>query len=122
MRWVGIPDVVPVGPGLRRLGGVLDRPDEIAGLLRAGEVVGLSLGREPARRHHAGALHPEVLAPVVETGAKVVPVAVDGRELGRRWRVVVGEALEPAVHPGPLAVADLAEQARAAVQHLLDRL
>ena len=72
--------------------------------------------------HHAGALHPEVLAPVVETGAKVVPVAVDGRELGRRWRVVVGEALEPAVHPGPLAVADLAEQARAAVQHLLDRL
>lgn len=120
VRFVGVPDVAPVGPALRRLGAVIDRPDEIAGLLRAGEMVGIGLSVEPRRRHHAGGLHPEVLAPVVETGAPVVPVAVLGRELGRRWRVVVGEPVQPAVHPGPLAVADLAEHTRLVVQSLLD--
>ena len=121
VRFVGVPDVAPVGPTLRRLGAVVDRPDEIAGLLRAGEVVGLTLGREPVRRGHAGALHPEVLAPVVAAGVPVVPVAVDGRELGRHWRVTLGESIEAAVHPGPLAVAELAEHTRLAVQALLDR-
>ena len=121
VRFVGVPDVAPVGPTLRRLGAVVDRPDEIAGLLCAGEVVGLTLGREPVRRGHAGALHPEVLAPVVAAGVPVVPVAVDGREWGRYWRVVLGEPIEAAVHPGPLAVAELAELTRLAVQALLDR-
>src|SRR5688572_26909507 len=32
VRCVGVPDVAPVGPALRRLGGVLARPDEVAGL------------------------------------------------------------------------------------------
>lgn len=121
VRFAGVPDVAPVGPTLRRLGAVVDRPDEISGLLRSGEVVGLTLGREPVRRGHAGALHPEVLAPVVAAGVPVVPVAVDGRELGRYWRVTLGEPIEAAVHPGPLAVAELAEHTRLAVQALLDR-
>ncbi len=121
VRFVGVPDVAPVGPTLRRLGAVVDRPDEIAGLLRAGEIVGLTLGREPVRRGHAGALHPEALAPVVAAGVPVVPVAVDGREWGRYWRVTLGEPIEAAVHPGPLAVAELAEHTRLAVQALLDR-
>ena len=119
VRFVGVPDVAPVGPALRRLGAVVDRPDEIAGLLRAGEVVGIPLALEPRHRHHAGGLHPEVLAPVVAAGAPVVPVAVVGRELGRHWRVVIGEPVRPAVHAGPLAVADLAEHTRLAVQSLL---
>lgn len=119
VRFVGVPDVAPLGPVLRRLGAVVDRPDEIAGLLRAGEAVGLLLGRELTRRH-AGGLHPEVLAPVVALGAPVVPVAVDGRELGRHWRVTIGDPLSAAVHPGPLAVADLAEHTRLVVQSLLD--
>ena len=55
-------------------------------------------------------------------GAPVVPVAVDGRELGRRWRVAIGDPSAAAVHPGPLAVADLAEHTRLVVQALLDEL
>lgn len=121
LRVVGLPDVAPMGPALRRLGAVLDRPDEIAGLLRAGEAVGLGLGLELRWGQHAGGLHPEVLAPVVAAGAPVVPVAVRGREVGRRWRLTVGEPIAAAVHPGPLAVADLAEHTRLAVQALLDQ-
>ena len=45
VRTVGVPDVAPVGPFIRRFGGVLDRTDEIAGLLRAGQLVGLPMSR-----------------------------------------------------------------------------
>ena len=120
VRCVGVPDVVPVGPALRRLGGVLARPDEVAGLLRAGEVVGVLLDRDIRQRAHAGSVPTALFAPAFELGVPVLPVALVGRELGRRWRVRLGE---PVVHPpgrGPLAMAELADRARAGVQELLD--
>ncbi|MBA3288781.1 MAG: hypothetical protein H0U21_12305, partial [Acidimicrobiia bacterium] len=48
VRFVGRPDVAPFGAGLRRLGGLLDRPDELLGALRAGELV--VMGARP--EHH----------------------------------------------------------------------
>jgi hypothetical protein len=39
VRFVGRPDDAPVGAFVRRIGGLLDRPEEIAGALRAGELV-----------------------------------------------------------------------------------
>jgi hypothetical protein len=120
VRVAGVPDIAPVGPTLRRLGGVLARPDEIAGLLRAGEMVGLTLGRSVRRRRQAGAVRADLLAPALATGADVVPVALIGREPGRRWKVVVGPAIEHPTSRGPLAVADLADRVRNGVQALLD--
>jgi 1-acyl-sn-glycerol-3-phosphate acyltransferase len=120
VRCVGVPDVAPVGPALRRLGGVLARPDEVAGLLRDGQVVGVLLDRDVRQRAHAGAVPSALFAPAFELGVPVLPVAVVGRELGRRWRLRVGE---PVTHPegrGPLAMAALADRARADVQQLLD--
>ena len=119
VRVAGVPDVAPVGPVLRRLGGVLARPDEVAGLLRAGEMVGLTLGRS-VRRHHAGAVRADLVAPALATGADVVPVALVGRELGRRWRLVVGPAIERPTGRGPSAAVDLADRVRSGVQSLLD--
>ena len=46
MRFVGRPDIAPVGALARRLGGLLDRPDEVAGALRAGEL--LVMGAQPS--------------------------------------------------------------------------
>jgi hypothetical protein len=119
VRVAAVPDVAPVGPLLRRLGGVLSRPDEVAGLLRAGEMVAVMLG-QTLRRDRAGAVRPDLLAPALATGADVVPVALVGREIGRRWKVVVGPAIERPVGRGPLAAADLADRARRGVQSLLD--
>jgi hypothetical protein len=119
VRMAGVPDIVPVGPAWRRLGGVLARPDEVAGLLRAGEMVGLTLGRS-VRRHRAGAIRADMVAPVLATGADIVPVALIGRELGRRWKLVVGPAIERPTSRGPLAVAELADRVRNGVQSLLD--
>ena len=45
VRFVGRPDIAPMGAFARRLGGLLDRPDEVAGALRAGEL--LVIGARP---------------------------------------------------------------------------
>lgn len=120
VRTVGVPDVAPVGPLLRRFGGVLDRTDEVAGLLRAGQLVGLPMGRGRWTREKAGPLAVQRLEAALATGSPVVPVALVGRELGRTWQVVVGDPVAPPVDGGPLAAAELAEATGAAVQALLD--
>jgi len=120
VRTVGVPDIAPVGPLLRRFGGVLDRTDEIAGLLRAGQLVGLPMSRGLRTRERVGQLEVERLEAAIETGCPVVPVALVGRELGRAWRVVVGEPLTPPIDGGPLAAAELAEATHSAAQVLLD--
>lgn len=120
VRTTGLIDIAPASEIGRRLGGVLDRPDELTGLLRAGELVSLPLQREWRYRHRAGALDPVALGPALATGAAVVPVALVGRETGRRWRLLVGDPLPTPAGRGPLAVVELAEAARRGVQQLLD--
>jgi hypothetical protein len=78
VRPVGIPDVVVLGPLLRRLGGVLDAPAELRGLLRAGEVLAV-------RGHHL-----EAVDAALRAGAPVLEVAVHGHDWGWAWRVEVG--------------------------------
>lgn len=70
LRLLGVPDVAPVGPLLRRFGGVVDHPAEAAALLRAGHLV---LSRRP-----------------MDVDAPIVSVRARGWELGRRWHVTFG--------------------------------
>ena len=70
LRVLGIPDLAPIGPLLRRFGGVVDHPAEAHALLRAGHLV---LARRP-----------------MDVGAPVVAVTTRGWELARRWRVTFG--------------------------------
>jgi hypothetical protein len=120
VRTVGVPDVAPMGPFIRRFGGVVDRPDEIAGLLRAGQLVGLPMTRDIRNRERVGRLEVARIQAAIDTGVPVVPVALAGRELGRLWRLVVGKPVAPRRRGGPLAAAELAEATRVAVQELLD--
>ena len=83
-------------PPLRRFGAVLARPDEVGGLLRADQLVGVGLRASPRRRQLAGTAPAPLLAPALATGAAVLPVAVTGREIGRSWRLWIGPAIE---HP-----------------------
>ena len=119
-RVLGVPDVAPFGPALRRVGGAVDRPEELGALLRAGEVVMVGLGVSLRLRHRAGSLDPRSLEPALRQRVPVLPAAVIGQELGRNWRVVIGDALPLPAGAGPLAVAELAESARAGVQAILD--
>ncbi|HEX2381294.1 MAG TPA: hypothetical protein VHI95_01555 [Acidimicrobiales bacterium] len=119
LRMAGVPDIAPVGPTMRRLGGALARPDEVAGLLRAGQIVGLTLSPS-VRRDRAGAVRADLVAAALDTRADIVPVALLGRELGRRWKLIVGPAIERPPSRGPLAAAELADRVRGGVQSLLD--
>jgi 1-acyl-sn-glycerol-3-phosphate acyltransferase len=119
-RFLGIPDVAPVGPALRRLGGAVNRPDELASLLRAGHLCALPLGpglRKPLR---AGPLSPDAVAPALELGVPVLPVAIVGGEITGRWELMIGPPVPRPTSRGPLALAELADEARAGVQALLD--
>jgi hypothetical protein len=120
VRVSGAPDVAPIGPALRRLGAVLARPDEIGGLLRADHLVAVGLGPSVRHRYLAGPAPAALLAPALATGVAVIPVAVTGREIGRRWRLVVGPAIEHPTSRGPLAAEELGDRVRAGVQGLLD--
>lgn len=119
-RFLGVPDVAPIGPVLRRFGGAAAKPAELAGLLRAGHLCTVALGASLRRPLRAGPVPPEVIAPAMELGAPVIPVAVIGGELSGRWRVIVGEPVAFPVGTTPLALAELADAARTGVQALLD--
>lgn len=120
VRFAGIPDVAPVGPVLRRLGGVMDRPDEVTGLLDDGQLVGTLLDHSPRHPHRAGELPVHAIVPALQLGVPVVPAVAVGRELGRHWRIRFGRALAAPDRRGPLAEADWADRVRRAVQELLD--
>jgi hypothetical protein len=119
-RFLGLPDVAPVGWQLRRLGVAVDHAGELASLLRAGHLVSVPLSWYWRRPPRAGNLAPDVMAPALAQRVPVVPVAVLGGELSGRWRVFVGEPLPEPRTRGPLALAELADGARAGVQALLD--
>lgn len=120
VRTVGVPDHAPLGPFLRRFGAVLDRPDEIEGLLSAGQLVGLPLSRCLTNEEQAGSIELDRLEAVLVSGVPVIPVALVGREIGRRWRVVVGAPVPTATRGGAVSAAELAERTTAAVQELLN--
>ncbi|HMK10019.1 MAG TPA: hypothetical protein VK461_00405 [Acidimicrobiales bacterium] len=122
VRVLGVPDIAPIGPVLRRMGAVQDRPDELAGVLRAGQLALVFLDRQLQMGARVGHLERETLAPAVEIGVPVLPVAVTGRELGRRWRVAIGgtASARTATGAGPLAIAETVDAVRAEIQEIID--
>jgi hypothetical protein len=120
LRIVGIPDVAPIGPVLRRLGGVLHHPQEIAGLLRSGHVPAVPCRAEWRLDGRVGRLDAELVGTAVAAGAPIVPVAVLASPWSRHARVEVGPPVRVRRRRGPLATAELADAARAAVQRLVD--
>jgi 1-acyl-sn-glycerol-3-phosphate acyltransferase len=120
VRVAGVPDIAPFGPALRRIGGVLSRPDEVAGLLRAGHVVALACSGSLRRSERVGTVRNQLMTPALDTGAPVLPVAVIASPLARTARVEVGAPVHRRGVRGPLAEAELADAAREGVQRLLD--
>jgi hypothetical protein len=122
VRFGGRPDIVPVGPFMQRLGGLLNQPEEISGALRAGELVVVSAKstRDP---RHAGAVDPLLIGAAIAGGAAVHPVASMSTMFGRTARVEVGAVVRPRrKRRGPLAEVELAEQTQLSIQRLIDGL
>jgi hypothetical protein len=129
VRFAGIVDIAPIGPAMRRLGGVVARPDEVAGLLRAGHLPAVWCQPRITTSHRVGPAPVPYLAAALEAGAPVLPVAVIAPPLARRVRVEVGPPVVPpsrtspsrsSRRPGPLAAAELADAVRQAIQRMVD--
>ena len=122
VRFGGRPDIAPIGPLMQRLGGLLNKPEEIRSALRDGELVVVST-RGTRNPRHAGAVDPALIATAVVTGAPVFPVASLSSPMGRAARVEVGAQIRPQhKRRGSLAELELAEVAQRHIQRLLDGL
>jgi hypothetical protein len=114
VRFVGRSDVAPFGALARRLGGLLERPDEVAAALRDGEllVVGLGGTLDPRR---IGRCDPNLLAPAVERRVPVFPAAVVLSDISRSARIEIAPAIRPPRRRGPLGSVELAEAVEATI-------
>ncbi len=120
VRFVGRADIAPLGALARRLGGLLARPDEVAGALRAGEL--LVVGAEPTfHPRKVGRIDHRLIGAAVETRSAVFPAATAASPITRSARIEVGAAVRPSRRRrGPLTELELADQLEQRIQDLLD--
>jgi hypothetical protein len=122
VRFVGRPDISPIGPMMRRLGGLLARPDEVETALREHQLVVLSAAGTRSPRH-AGAIDPAYLHAAAVAGVTVHPVASLSSPLSRSARVEVGPAQRTRrKRRGPLAEIELADAVQHHIQRMLDAI
>jgi hypothetical protein len=112
-RFLGLPDVAPVGPALRRVGGAVAHPGELAALLRAGHLVVLPLG--PTLRPAAATIDEDDLVPAADLRATVLPAALVGAAWRRAWRLELAAPV-PNRGTGPAALAEAVGGGIAALQ------
>ena len=119
VRFVGRPDVAPVGPVLQRLGGLLTRADELEGALRHGQLV--VLGASPSTHpRHVGRVDHQLVGAAVAAKVKVFPAATASAPLRRGARVEIGAAVPVnRRRRGPLAELELADAVRARIAAVL---
>ncbi|MET0579963.1 MAG: hypothetical protein ABW122_15000 [Ilumatobacteraceae bacterium] len=119
VRFVGRSDVAPFGALARRLGGLLERPDEVAGALRDGQLLVLGLsGTLDSRR--IGRCDPHALAPAVERNVPVFPAAVALSDISRSARIEIAPAIRPLRGRGPIGDVEIADVVEAKIGELLE--
>jgi hypothetical protein len=119
VRFVGRPDVAPIGPLLQRLGALLPIEDEVEGALRAGEVVllGAAHRRDNAR---SGAIDHRLVGAAVAARARAIPAVTLSAPLGRAARVELGSPVaRTRIRRGPLAELELADALQRRIDELL---
>jgi hypothetical protein len=119
VRFVGRRSLPPLAAFDRRIGGLLDDPDEIAGALRADEIVVLEAGTVTGLRS-VGAIDHTVIGAALATSTRVFLAATTSSPFARRARVEIGPATRPPrKRRGPLTELELADRVRSDVHDLL---
>lgn len=109
VRFVGRPDVAPLGPLLQRLGGLLPIAAELEGALRSGELVVLGADRRLTNAT-TGPIDHHLVGAAVAARVKVLPAATISSPAQRAARVEIGRPVRPhRVRRGPLAELELAD-------------
>jgi hypothetical protein len=119
VRFVGRPDTAPIGAFLRRIGGLLDHPDEVAGALAAGQLV-IMAAEHDERLRKVGRVDHSLVGGALAAGVQVFPAATSSNPIGRAARLEIGPASRsPRRRKGPLAELELADQVGRDIEMLL---
>jgi hypothetical protein len=122
VRFVGRPDDAPVGSFLRRIGGLLDRPDEVEGALRDGDIVVIGSGTRNQPRE-VGVVDHALVGAAVAAKVGAYPAATTSSPFSRQARIEVGPRVAaPRSRRGPLAELELADRLRDRIHRLLDEM
>jgi hypothetical protein len=122
VRFVGRPDIAPVGPMMQRLGGLLAIPREIENALRADQLV--VFGAEPRLTNRdSGQVDHRIVGAATLTKATVIPAATLSVPFRRGARVEIGAPIRLArKRRGPLDELETADALEAHLDALLDEL
>lgn len=122
VRFVGRPDVAPIGPLMQRLGGLLAIEGELEGALRAGELVVMGANHELGN-HRTGQVDHRLVGAAVATKVRVLPAAAISVPMRRSARVEIGPpARSTRRRRGPLEELELADHVQVRINALLDEL
>lgn len=122
VRFVGRPDTAPVGALLRRLGGLLEHPDEVRNALRAKELVVIGTGRE-LHPQRVGRIDHRMIGAAVQERVRVHAAAATSSPLSRNARVQIGTEINTGrSRRGPLAELELTDAARQRIRNMLEEL
>lgn len=122
VRFVGRPDNTALGALAQRLGGLIDHPDEVAGALRANELV-LLAAAPTARPRHVGTIDHATIGAALSVGAPIIPAATTSSMFSRHARVEVGKPMRiRRRRRGPLAELELADDVGVAIGLLLEEM
>lgn len=122
VRFVGRPDTAPVGAFVRRIGGLLDHPDELAGALAAGELVVMA-AEHNERLRKVGRVDHALVGAALAAGVQVFPAATLSSPIGRGARLEIGTpSRSPRKRRGPLAELELADRLAHDIEMLLDEM
>ncbi|MGB3737137.1 MAG: hypothetical protein WA964_19440 [Ilumatobacter sp.] len=122
VRFVGRSDIPVLHSFDRRIGGLLDHPDEVAGALRSNEIVVLGAGNARGTRG-VGTVDHTIVGAALATGTRVFPAATTSSPFSRRARVEVGTPTRPPrKRRGPLSELELADRIRKDIRGLLDEM
>ena len=122
VRFVGRPDTAPVGAFLRRIGGLLDHPDEVAGALAAGQFVIMGAAHDE-RLRKVGLVDHALVGGALAAGVQVFPAATSSNPIGRAARLEIGApSRSPRRRRGPLGELELADQVGRDIELLLSEI
>jgi hypothetical protein len=122
VRFVGRPDIAPLGPLMQRLGALLAIEGELEGALRAGELVVLG-ARHELGNHRTGPIDHRLVGAAVAAKVRVLPAATVSVPTRRSARVEIGPpARLTRRRRGPLEELELADHLQVRINTLLDEL
>lgn len=122
VRFVGRPDIIPLGPMMQRLGALLPLAPEIEGALRNGELVVLGSAHQATNRV-SGEVDARLIGAAVAAKVKVLPAATTSVPLRRNARVEIGAPIAlNRRRRGPLEEHEIALAVQFRIDSLLDEL